>query len=293
MGLRFVELDKAENVEVILNEGLELFGLGRIDAAIEKWRAVLAMIPGEPRALDYLSAAGVDPSIPQAVEELDAAELTAPIEVLDVGFYRRQVASLVGEKKYEEALEILIEARRLDPGDSSLSRSLSLLKQHLTTRYRTRLGLLETVVQRTTEEPPNDFDSRVWQLIDGIATIADIIELSPVGEFRTLRGLCRLLDLKAMRLISSAEINSTSSQTTKAPASGSPSPSNQVVKLAAATNGTDPDDAYEALFREAQMAYLRRNHVKAIELFEECLAERPGDSRVTHNLKALRKRVAK
>ncbi len=292
MGLRFVELDKAENVEVILNEGLELFGLGRIEAAIEKWRAVLAMIPGEPRALDYLSAAGVDPSIPQTVDELSAAELTAPIEVLDVGFYRRQVASLVGEKKYEEALEILIEARRLDPGDSSLSRSLSLLKQHLTTRYRTRLGLLETVVERCTEEPPSNIDSRVWQLIDGIATIADIIELSPIGEFRTLRGLCRLLDLKAMRLISSAEMSS-APQPTKETSQGKTSP--RVVKLVTATNHANAADAdnYEALFREAQMAYLRRNHVKAIELFEECLTQRPGDSRVSHNLKTLRERVSK
>ncbi len=277
---------QAESIEVYLNEGLELFGLGRIEAAIERWRLVLAIVPTEPRALDYLSAAGIDPSVPESIVEFAAADVTAPIEILDVGFYRRRVAALVGEKNYEQALAVLTEARRLDPGDESLSRSMSLLKQHLEARYRARLGRLETSVGRTRPQCPTVCDPRLWILFDGITTVADIIELSPIGEFRTLRSLCLLLESGAVELGKSVSAVAASDS--------SPTPTTPTTDQSqAAPSPSAADNEYNNLFRNASMAYLRRAHQTATELFEQCLALRPSDRRVIHNLEALRKRSSK
>ncbi len=286
---RFVSSSQAESVEGYLNEGLELFGLGRINEAIKKWRLVLAIAPTEPRALDYLAAAGVDPSVPELVDELGDFEVTAPIEILDVGFYRRRVAALVAEKKYEEALEVITEARRLDPGDQSLSRSMSLLKQHLGARYRARLGRLEEVVTKHETRCPEDIDPRVWILLDGITTIADIVELSPIGEFRTLRALCLMLDSGAVargtRSDVAKEPATVKSNATKEPATVNRNPTKEPP--------TAKSNAYDDLFREASTCYLRRDYQKAIDLFELCLVRSPNDSRVIHNLAALRKRLPK
>lgn len=51
-----------------------------------------------------------------------------------------------------------------------------------------------------------------------------------------------------------------------------------------------PEDPYEALYRQATLAYMRREYTRAVDLFERCLAERPDDSRVIHNLSKLQKK---
>lgn len=52
-------------------------------------------------------------------------------------------------------------------------------------------------------------------------------------------------------------------------------------------------DPYERLYKEATLAYIRRDHVRALALFKQCAAQRPDDKRVTHNLEQLIKRTSK
>lgn len=52
-------------------------------------------------------------------------------------------------------------------------------------------------------------------------------------------------------------------------------------------------DPYERLYKEATLAYIRRDHVRALTLFKQCAAQRPDDKRVTHNLEQLLKRLSK
>lgn len=51
------------------------------------------------------------------------------------------------------------------------------------------------------------------------------------------------------------------------------------------------EDPYAALFREATLAYARRDYVTAMARFEECLALRPDDRRVQHNLNQIKQRI--
>lgn len=48
---------------------------------------------------------------------------------------------------------------------------------------------------------------------------------------------------------------------------------------------------YEALFRDATSAYISRRYELALQLFNECLRERPQDARVLHNLRQLERRL--
>jgi hypothetical protein len=57
-------------------------------------------------------------------------------------------------------------------------------------------------------------------------------------------------------------------------------------KLAAVAD-IAPD--FDALFRQATQAYVRRDRARAQDLFEQCQALRPGDARVLHNLERLRR----
>jgi hypothetical protein len=47
---------------------------------------------------------------------------------------------------------------------------------------------------------------------------------------------------------------------------------------------------FDALVQQATAAYLRRDYAEALRCFEECLALRPGDRQVLHNIERLKKR---
>lgn len=52
------------------------------------------------------------------------------------------------------------------------------------------------------------------------------------------------------------------------------------------------EDPYERLYKEATLAYIRRDYEKALTLFKQCAQDRPDDKRVTHNLEQLHKRYS-
>ncbi len=43
-------------------------------------------------------------------------------------------------------------------------------------------------------------------------------------------------------------------------------------------------------FQQAVMAYIQNREQKALELFEKCLAMRPGDPKTIHNIEKIRKK---
>ncbi len=74
-----------EDVLVLLNEGLVCYGLGDVDQAMETWKKVLAMDPGNTRALEYVrfvrenwapeKTPGSNPSLPD--DEIDPKAASA------------------------------------------------------------------------------------------------------------------------------------------------------------------------------------------------------------------------
>jgi len=97
-----------------------------------------------------------------------------------------EVVALVQDRRYEEALDALREVHGSRPGDVAVARSIRHLKRHLEGIYRRELegGALRMCA------PPRDAEQEVvarW--VDGVATLEDVLDVSPLGRFRTLRTL--------------------------------------------------------------------------------------------------------
>jgi tetratricopeptide (TPR) repeat protein len=269
------------DVERLLTEGLELYGHNRIDEAIARWQAVLAIAPDDPRAHDYLDnarpKANVIPLHPRA----------SPL--------REQLQALLADHRYEEALDALLAARSGAPADESISRSIRLVKEHLIRAYIERIENLDRVPHA---RPGHAEASRlpaeaqeVLRLVDGISSVDDILHACRLGQFRTLRALLALVDQQLIEwsphgrvpatLRAEAVVRRVLADDTSA-AAAAPRPPPALAPPAA--------EVYAAWFADATRAYLRRDYAAAEQLFARCVAARPDDARARHNLDSLRRR---
>ncbi|MEZ4233947.1 MAG: hypothetical protein R3B89_32535 [Polyangiaceae bacterium] len=107
----------------------------------------------------------------------------------------RQLKLLLEGKRYEEALELLLRVRAQSPEDPAISRGIRLLKDRLVLSYTRRLGDLERVLSRgeTPIEPLSRSETTIYELVDGIASIEDVVHASSLGRFETYRCLVKLL----------------------------------------------------------------------------------------------------
>lgn len=195
-------------------EGLDHYGHNEVELAVECWRRAVEVQPTNQQALDYLDAAGFQP-----------VEAPSGAQVIDISTARRILTPLppapnpeeaqaarMGElerllegKRYEEALELLLRARFQFPGDASISRGIRLLKDRLLLDYVRRLGDLEQVPIRVESNAPStEPESEIFELVDGIASIEDILQSSRLGRFETYRCLTRLLEADAIALTEAA-----------------------------------------------------------------------------------------
>jgi len=113
---------------------------------------------------------------------------------------RSRLTRLLKERRYEDALEMLLKARSQSPDDPTISRSVRLLKDKLTIKYSEAVGSLDHVAQCTIPDAALSsltlsFEERgVLALVDGIATFGDIVDASPHGKFATYRALATFLE---------------------------------------------------------------------------------------------------
>lgn len=299
-------------VESLLQKGLDLYGQNRVAEAIACWQRVLEVDPDELRARDYLETAGSEANIDvhaprrphSKVIELRAARDNLSHTVYDKNRERpidgRQIVELIESKRYEEALTLLYAARKQAPQDPSVSRSIKLVKDRLTLKYVKRVGSLDQVPAVFTSESTLrglklDVEEReLLSLIDGIASVGDIVECSRLGRFKTYRGLARFLDMGIIVLKAGEALDETlgralapSDREIRAavqPAATTPPASSESVSAPLPPAGSDP---FVELFNQATRAYLKRDYGSARNLFRKCLELRPDDQRVRHNLEKL------
>ncbi len=178
----------------LLRLGLDHYGRGEEARAFECWREVLRRDPDDPVARDYLEAAGADPVADNVVDlnarrsARAAAASTVPREL------EAKIVEAVQSKRYDDALRMLYAAKRTYPADLSVSRSIQHLKAKITQLTLRELGTLERVPRPDELRPGADPESTlVAGLVDGVASLDDILEASPLGRHRTLLVLARLL----------------------------------------------------------------------------------------------------
>lgn len=113
---------------------------------------------------------------------------------------RSKLTRLLKERRYEDALEMLLKARQHAPDDPTVSRSIRLLKDKLTLKYAEAVGSLDHVPRCTVPDAELaslslSFEERgVLALVDGIATFGDIVDTSTHGKFATYRALASFLE---------------------------------------------------------------------------------------------------
>jgi CheY-like chemotaxis protein len=122
-----------EQIEALLQRGLEFYGRSFVNEAILCWRRVLELDPREARALDYLQTVGADLSAAPVEDRWDPATVTAPqpAQELHALFNAELVANAarahestltndaaalsqsVRDRRYESALTLLSKALEL------------------------------------------------------------------------------------------------------------------------------------------------------------------------------------
>jgi hypothetical protein len=207
---------------------------------------------------------------------------------------RSDVLVLLREKRYEEALARLYQARAESPGSVELQKGIDQVKEFLIGAYAKRLGGLDQVAKPI---PPGAGRSPDMVLlsryIDGATSYGDLAEICPLGRLRTLQVL---VEMYAPKSTSGGELEARSGPRPVDAASISTprievvTPSEEVEPPTARSGTTEPppasapvDDSpeareYRAAFGRGTAAFIQQRFADAVAEFEACARLRPGDT---------------
>jgi hypothetical protein len=180
--------DAADEIRGLMAQGLDLYALGSVKEAIACWRRVLALDPRHAEARDYLHAAGGDP---------EPARVGAPAVPAAMSV---EAVRLLRTGKPADALDLLEAHTRTHPEDLDAQAYQELARAALLRSYRARTGSGERVpfvriapneVLKYNLPAPAGF---MLSMIDGSASIDDLLALSGMDPFEALRALNNLLD---------------------------------------------------------------------------------------------------
>ncbi|RYZ09809.1 MAG: TRP-like protein [Myxococcales bacterium] len=206
---------------------------------------------------------------------------------------RSDVLVLLREKRYEEALARLYQARAESPGSVELQKGIDQVKEFLIGAYAKRLGGLDQVAKQMAPAAGRSPDMVLLsRYIDGATSYGDLAEICPLGRLRTLQVL---VEMYAPKPASSNELEARSGpRPLEALPHSSPrvevvTPSEESVPETARSGSSLPppastkvDDspeaiAYRAAFGRGTAAFIQQRFADAVTAFEECAQLRPGD----------------
>jgi len=199
---------------------------------------------------------------------------------------RSDVLVLLRQKRYEEALARLYQARTDTPGSAELQKGIDQVKEFLVGSYAKRLGGLDQIAQPV--EPVSGRSPDMVLLsryIDGVTTYGDLAAICPLGRLRTLQVLTEIYAKVAEPPASDARLVAEpvdAPETARSPTSIPPPPSPPV--------DDSPDArAYRAAFSQGTAAFIQNRFADAIEAFETCERLRPGDAAANVMLRRARR----
>jgi tetratricopeptide (TPR) repeat protein len=169
-----------ERTARLLAEGLELFGQDRVDEAVTRWREVLTLDPAHREARDYLESAGA------AAAPADArAQVARGLACAERGELQRSFA-------------LLGAAVACAPQDLEAQAAFDLVRAHLYTRYRARVGdgsgrpRLKVGADKLLgfDLPPQA--GFLLSMLDGRTGIGELMTVAGLDGFDVLHLLARL-----------------------------------------------------------------------------------------------------
>jgi hypothetical protein len=186
---------KDEQIARLLRAGLDYFGDGDDVQAVDSWRQVLELDPGNAEARDFLADA---PRSGPAKEILEALETAQSV----IGDAR----GLVRGDQLEGALE-LMQSGSVEAGSNlEIEALIELARVELVKRYRDRLGDMASVPvvqgdpKRLTQFNLPANAGFLLSLLDGSTAVADLITLSGMDAFDALRTIVGLVDAGIVEL---------------------------------------------------------------------------------------------
>jgi hypothetical protein len=204
---------------------------------------------------------------------------------------RSDVLVLLRQKRYEEALARLYQARTETPGSTELQKGIDQVKEFLVGSYAKRLGGLDQIAQSV--EPASGRSPDMVLLsryIDGVTTYGDLAAICPLGRLRTLQVLTEIYTKPVEPPASNARLVAEpvdAPETARSPTSIPPSPA--APPAAPPVDDSPEARAYRAAFGQGTAAFIQSRFADAIEAFETCDRLRPGDAAANVMLRRARR----
>ena len=187
----------AVDIERMVREGLDAFGIGDVDRAVACWQGVLRLDPDHADAREFLETA-LSSSRDGSLAPAPAAERGE--DPLSSESLLRDARELVHRDDLESALDHLTLVAQLDPGRDEVQGYIDMVRSRLLRRYRAKVGELGCVprvvakpeaIKRYNLSADAGF---LLSLLDGATSVEQLLSLSGMDAFQALRILCRLVD---------------------------------------------------------------------------------------------------
>lgn len=186
---------KDEQIARLLREGLDYYGGDEVSKAIVSWLKVLELDPDNVEAFDYIQTADRR-SAPRPVKQkvVRDARHDAARAIL------REAEELIEREEFEQALDLLRSSAEGGVVSLELETTVELMRSRLLGRYRSRIGALDcapvlcadpSALKRFNLPPGAGF---VLSMVDGATSITDLISLSGMDAFETLRTVSGLVE---------------------------------------------------------------------------------------------------
>lgn len=203
---------------------------------------------------------------------------------------RSDVLVLLREKRYEEALARLYQARAESPGSVELQKGIDQVKEFLIGAYAKRLGGLDQVARPIAPAPGRSPDMvLISRYVDGATTYGDLAEISPLGRLRTLQVLIEMYAPKSAEAEAQSgsrplESLSEPKLRVELPRVEEPEPetarsgSSLPPPVSAPVDDSPEAREYRAAFGRGTAAFIQQRFADAITEFEACARIKPGDT---------------
>jgi tetratricopeptide (TPR) repeat protein len=216
---------------------------------------------------------------------------------------RADILVLLREKRYEEALARLYQARSESPDSAELQKGIDQVKEFLIGAYAKRLGGLDQIARPIPPAAGRSPDIVLLsRYIDGTSTYGDLAQMCPLGRLRTLQVLMEMYprNSSATTIVAAEPPYSGPRPTDRRTSEFDETPADSARSTSAILRSEpapapsprleSPEDRrYRELFEAGTAAFIQRRYEDAITAFESCAELRTGDGPAAVMLRRVRR----
>lgn len=190
-----------EEIERLLQDGLTLYGYGKVEEAVAVWRKVLELEPQNRRAIDYIETAGYSPESPGVTP---ASPEPVKLEQQSTEFINlNYIRELLKSRRFELAYEFLNKLyEKHYPSNKLITAYLAIVKAQMIKLYYEELYSFSGIPKLNINEQElvrynlDKADGYLISMIDGYSTLEEIFQMiSTMDRFETIKRFYKLKKL--------------------------------------------------------------------------------------------------